>query len=277
MRIIPYLGYNCLMRLDRLLANSGYGTRSEIRILVRSHKVSVDGLVVSDPGASVNENSNISILGQDVITKNKLYFVFDKPDGVLTAMEDKRLQTIADFIPQTLNTKGLSPVGRLDYHTTGLLIITNDGELSHRLTSPKFNVPKTYLVDYDGDELSQEQIDIVSKGMTLSDKPNERIKLQPTKLVLIRPGKCLLILTEGKTHQVRRMIASFNRSVTKLARISIGPISLSGFEETLFSSKNEGIKDADIFDKLPTGTGELVELTPEQISALLRSVGFDSI
>ena len=128
------------MRLDRLLANSGLGTRSTVRDIVSRGSV-----------------------------QTKLYYLLDKPDGVLTAMEDKRLPCVADYIPPELKSKKLSPVGRLDYHTSGLLIITNDGELSHRLQSPRYEVPKVYLATFRGLDWTDEEIDTVHSGFTIRD------------------------------------------------------------------------------------------------------------
>ena len=137
--------YNILMRLDRLLANSGLGTRSQVRDKISKGSVLVNGAVITDASFHVSENDSIIYDGEPINCQTKLYYLLDKPDGVLTAMEDKRLPCVADYIPSELMSKKLSPVGRLDYHTSGLLIITNDGELSHRLQSPKYEVPKIYL------------------------------------------------------------------------------------------------------------------------------------
>lgn len=243
------LSYNWYMRLDKSLANSGYGTRSEIKDLIRHGKVLVNGTTIKDAGFKVNDNDVVSILGQEATIKDKLYFVFDKPDEVLTAMEDKRLPTVADFIPAHLKNKKLSPVGRLDYHTSGLLIITNDGELSHRLTSPKYNIPKVYLVKYDGDELSNEHILEAQEGITLTDM-EESIKLKPCELKLLDNNYCTLTLYEGKTHEVRRIISHWNRSVLELRRISLGNITLQ--------------------DSNP---GDLRELTDEELDAIKKATG----
>ena len=232
------------MRLDRLLANSGYGTRSEVRKLILKGLVTVDGQVVKDIGFNASESSEISIGNSQIETSSNLYFKLNKPDCVLTAMEDKRLKTVADLIPDNYKTKKLSPVGRLDYHTTGLLIITNDGELSHRLTSPKYDIEKTYLVKYDGEPFTEEHVRIFSEGFDLTDK-EEKVSLKPSKLILKDDNYCELILTEGKTHQVRRMIAKFGRSVITLKRIRIGNILVNeeeGILEKLTEDELNGLK-----------------------------------
>lgn len=211
------------MRLDKMLANSGYGTRSEVRKLIMRGFVRVNGNVVKDISFSVTESDKTEIGSTEVSAKTYLYYKLDKPDGYLTAMEDKRLPTVADLIPDNLKTKKLSPVGRLDYHTTGLLIITNDGELSHRLTSPKYEVKKTYLIEYEGEPLTDEHVNIFAEGFSLEDT-GKKTELRPSVLNVFENNKCELTITEGKTHQVRRMLAKFNRSVVALRRVRIGNI-----------------------------------------------------
>lgn len=232
-----------------MLSNSGLGTRSEIKELIRHGQVLVNGVVCKDAGAHVSEQDSISIAGKEVNAKSKLYFLFDKPDGVLTAMEDKRLPTIADYIPDNLKNLKLSPVGRLDYHTTGLLVITNDGELSHRLTSPKYGISKTYEVTYEGGRLPEEAIAELEAGLKLTDT-DEVIKLRPAKLTIDSDTMCHLVLTEGKTHEVRRIIAHYNRSVVTLRRTKLGPLELSENKE-----------------------GSLIELSKSQTEAILSAVG----
>lgn len=233
-----------------MLSNSGYGTRSDVTKAIRKGLVTVNGVVVKDNGYHVSDDDEVIIDGESAVSKSHLYFKLDKPDGVLTAMEDKRLPTVADFIPASISNLKLSPVGRLDYHTTGLLIITNDGELSHRLTSPKYEVPKRYLVTYSGKELGQAQIDEASSGMTLTDM-DKPVKLAPAKLELLQNNQAVLTLYEGKTHEVRRMISSWGCEVTELRRISIGDIVLPS-------------------DSTP---GQLTELTDEEIKSLKSVTG----
>lgn len=240
------------MRLDKLIANSGTGTRSEVRKLITRGLVCVNGIVIKDAGFSVTETDEITVNGDSITAKDHLYFIFDKPDEVLTAMEDKRLKTIADFIPDSLKTKKLSPVGRLDYHTTGLLIITNDGDLSHRLTSPKYKIPKTYLITFEGEPITPEMIDTFSKGFTLTDM-NEPVKLAPSTLTPIDDTHCELVIKEGKTHQVRRMLAHFNRSVVELRRTAIGELKVP--------ENKEGI---------------LLEMPSSDINYLLEATGLSS-
>lgn len=225
------MSYNNLMRLDRLLANSGLGTRSRVRDMISHGSVSVNGKVVTDVSFHVTENDSITCGGQEINCQTRLYYLLDKPDGVLTAMEDKRLPCIADFIPPELMSKKLSPVGRLDYHTSGLLIITNDGELSHRLQSPKYEVPKTYLATYRGLEWTDTEIAAVASGFTIRDRGYSE-QIAPAELRPADPSddgssRALLILHEGKTHEVRRIFAHFSKEVTALRRTGLAGMEIS--------------------------------------------------
>ena len=223
--------YNILMRLDRLLANSGLGTRSQVRDKISKGSVLVNGAVITDASFHVSENDSIIYDGEPINCQTKLYYLLDKPDGVLTAMEDKRLPCVADYIPSELMSKKLSPVGRLDYHTSGLLIITNDGELSHRLQSPKYEVPKIYLATFRGLAWTEEEIATVAKGFTIRDKGYAE-QIAPADLKVIESSEdgfpqALLTLHEGKTHEVRRIFANFNKEVTALRRIELAGIKIN--------------------------------------------------
>ena len=217
------------MRLDRLLANSGLGTRSTVRDIVSRGSVQVNGAVISDPSFHVKETDSITIDGQEINLQTKLYYLLDKPDGVLTAMDDKRLPCVADYIPPELKSKKLSPVGRLDYHTSGLLIITNDGELSHRLQSPKYEVPKVYLATYRGLDWTDDEIATVGSGFNIRDKGYSE-QIAPAELKVVESsggtGRALLTLHEGKTHEVRRIFAHFNKEVLELRRIELAGIKI---------------------------------------------------
>ena len=238
------------MRLDRLLANSGCGTRNDIRISIKKGKVTVNGQTVTDPSLHVSESDDISVAGETAKLASKLYYMFDKPDSVLTAMEDKRLPTVSDFIPANLKNLKLSPVGRLDYHTTGLLIITNDGELSHRLTSPKYEIPKIYRVVYEGTPITEDDIAKTAEGVSLTDTDTP-VKLKPSKMASITDNTCEITLYEGKTHEVRRLMAHFGKSVIELRRIKIGELVLPEDSEP----------------------GTLTRLTDEQTDLLLKATG----
>lgn len=247
MRIIHY---NYSMRLDKTLANSGYGTRTEVKSLISKGQVQVNGLTVKDPGFHVKDEDVITIGGNNTSIKDKFYLLLDKPDGVLTAMEDKRLPHVGELLPANLKNKKISPVGRLDFHTTGLLILTNDGELSHRLTSPNYGISKTYEVIYDGELLTENEAAEAASGMILKDK-EPYVKLRPSTLVFDKDNnKARITLTEGKTHEVRRIFAQWNRPVIALRRVSLGPVTLEDNPEEM-----------------------LRELTSEEVNALKEITG----
>lgn len=237
--------YNRSMRLDKLLANSGCGSRSAVRKMIGSGKVCVNGVTVKDPQANVSEEDDITLDGAPVNTSTYLYFVLDKPDEVLTAMEDTRHRCVGDFIPDHLKGKHLSPVGRLDYHTTGLLIITNDGSLNHALTSPKYRIPKTYRVEYEGDPVTDDIVNEVSLGITLKDMDHD-VPLAPAGIEIIDSKTCLITLTEGKTHEVRRIISHYGRQVVTLRRIRLGTLTMDdqnpGFLRPLTTEEIQSLK-----------------------------------
>ena len=208
-----------------MLANSGFGTRSEVRALIAGGAVSVNGITAKKADLQVSAEDEVICNGNPVSSDEHLYFLLDKPDEVLTAMEDPRLACVGEFIPDNLRGRKLSPVGRLDYHTTGLLVITNDGTLSHRLQSPKYKIKKIYLVNYDGPEWTEAEIKEVADGVTLTDMDTP-VKLSPSAVSPIADGKAYITLTEGKTHEVRRIFAKFNKEVTALRRISLGNITI---------------------------------------------------
>ena len=238
------------MRLDRLLANSGIGTRSSVRQIIASGGVTVNGAVAKDPGMQVKETDTVTMNGTEVGHKENLYFLFDKPDSVLTAMEDPRLPCVGDFIPDELRGKKLAPVGRLDYHTTGLLIITNDGELSHRLQSPKYHIAKRYLVTFEGPSWTETEIDKVKEGVTLTDMDTP-VNTAPALISVTGDSEAEITLFEGKTHEVRRIFAHFGKEVIALRRISLADIEI---------------------ERSPENTGSIRELTEAEITGLKSAV-----
>ena len=236
------------MRLDKMLANSGYGTRSEVRGLISRGQVLVNGNIVKRPEHQVSEGDEVSLDGKVITSSEYLYYLLDKPDEVLTAMEDPRLHNVGEFIPDSLRGRKLAPVGRLDYHTTGLLIITNDGTLSHRLQSPKYKIKKIYLVNYDGPAWTEEEISKVAEGVTLTDMDTP-VKLSPSEVRPTEDGRAYITLTEGKTHEVRRIFAKFGKEVTALRRISLGNLTIKedtadcGALRELTKDEVSGLKD----------------------------------
>lgn len=238
------------MRLDRALANSGIGTRSTVRSIIASGGVTVNGEVAKDPGMQVKETDVITLNGNEIGRKDNLYFLFDKPDSVLTAMEDPRLPCVGNYIPDELRGKKLAPVGRLDYHTTGLLIITNDGELSHRLQSPKYHIAKRYLVTFIGPDWTDKEIQEIASGVTLTDMDTP-VKTAPAKLSAIDDHTAEITLFEGKTHEVRRIFAHFGKEVTALRRFSLADLEI---------------------DRSPENAGNIRELTDDEVKSLKSAV-----
>ncbi len=239
------------MRLDRILANSGFGTRSQIKKLIRSGGVSVEGVVVLDPSTVISKEriSTLAILGQVLMYSEYIYLCLNKPDCCLTARDDPRLPTVQQFIPDALRGKGISPVGRLDYHTTGVLLLTNDGELNHRMTSPKYHLPKAYTVTFSGPPIGTDEIERFAAGFVLSDRPGEKTVLAPAHLFSINENRCNLIIREGRTHQVRRMMASIGREVISLHRydfvgIQLLPNQMPGELRELMREEVQSLKSA---------------------------------
>lgn len=234
-------------RLDKLLAGTGKWSRREVKALVRQGLVRVDGRLAAsaedklDPAAAI-----ITVAGETVALHRFTYVMLHKPAGVLTATEDRKQPTVLDLLPPELRRIGLAPVGRLDKDTEGLLLLTNDGELAHRLLSPKYHVEKRYLARVDG-ELSATDAEAFARGMTLGDG----LECLPAGLELLPGHACIVTLREGKFHQVKRMLAARGAPVLYLKRLSMGPLTLD--------------------DSLAAGAYRL--LRAEEILALYRACG----
>lgn len=191
-------------RLDKLLAGTGKWSRREVKALVRQGLVRVDGRLAAsaedklDPAAAI-----ITVAGETISLCRFTYVMLHKPAGVLTATEDRKQPTVLDLLPPELRRIGLAPVGRLDKDTEGLLLLTNDGELAHRLLSPRYHVDKRYLARVDG-ELSAADTEAFARGMTLGDG----LECLPAGLEVLPDRVCIVTLREGKFHQVKRMLAA---------------------------------------------------------------------
>ena len=212
------------MRLDKLLVEQGIGTRSEVKALLKKGLILVDGNKATRPEEKVDENSVvITYQGKDYTYKKFSYYIMNKPKGVITATEDAKEKTVMDlFYAQCKDApKGLSPVGRLDKDTTGLLLITNDGKLAHDLLSPKKHVDKTYFVTLDG-ELSSDDITQLEKGVHIG----EGDLTAPAKVEYEGGNTCYITIHEGKFHQVKRMFFAVGREVIELKRTAFGPLKL---------------------------------------------------
>lgn len=210
-------------RLDKIVAVGGGVSRSDARKLILKGAVLVNGKTVRDISNKVSpENDEVILNGNTIVYKKYLYLMMNKPKGVLTATEDKNKQTVIDLIPNELRRHGLFPVGRLDKDTTGLLIITNDGDFAHNLLSPNKKIPKKYFARLDG-IIKQEIIEEFAKGVTLADGT----RLSPANLeILDDPSTAFVTITEGKYHQIKRMFGLFNLGVNDLKRVSFAGLSL---------------------------------------------------
>ena len=214
-----------LIRLDKLLAQSGERTRSDAARLLRAGSVTVDGQTVRDPAAKVDaQRSAVLLNGESITDEEYRYYLFHKPAGVLTAARDHHAQTVMDLLPPALGKRSVLPVGRLDKDTTGLLLLTNDGELAHRLLSPKRHVWKEYLATVDG-PLTQEDVAAFARGLELSD-----FTALPAELTVLSSSpdgaQAVVKVAEGKFHQVKRMFAACGREVLALHRQAFGPLRL---------------------------------------------------
>ena len=209
-------------RLDKIISATGKKSRREVKILVKQGRILVDGVPASAPEMKVDPAvSQILLDGEDIGYQRFTYVMLHKPAGVLSAVEDKRQKTVLDLLPEELQKRGLSPVGRLDKDTEGLLLLTNDGDLTHRLLSPRHHVDKVYYARVEG-QLEKADCVAFAAGMTLGDG----LECMPAGLEILSPGEALVTLQEGKFHQVKRMLAACGKPVTYLKRLSMGPLNL---------------------------------------------------
>ena len=211
-----------LMRLDKLLGDMGIASRSELRQMIKRGRVTVDGRAVTAPDIKVDsEGSSIALDGEELRYKSFRYYMMDKPAGVLSATEDGRQKTVLDLVSPEMRRMGLFPVGRLDKDTSGLLLLTNDGDFAHRVISPKSGIEKRYYARVEG-KLDETDREAFRQGLILGDGT----KCLPAKLELLGEGECLVTVMEGKYHQVKRMLASRVAPVKELRRLSIGGLVL---------------------------------------------------
>lgn len=209
-------------RLDKILANTGRWSRKEVRELVRTGRVSVDGTVARTPEEKHDLGAWFQVDGQTISGERLVYLMLHKPAGLVSATEDPREPTVLSLLPQHLQRVGLFPAGRLDKDTEGLLLLTNDGPLAHRLLSPKRHVDKLYYVQVEG-RLDDGDAAAFQQGVTLEDG----LVCLPAGLEILEDGEAgLVTLWEGKYHQVKRMLASRGKPVRYLKRLSMGPLTL---------------------------------------------------
>ena len=209
-------------RLDKFLCDSGVGTRSQVKVILKAGRVTVDGKVEKDNSRKIDPATQIVALDGTVLGgQRRVVIMLNKPAGFVTATEDKQDRTVMELLPDEMKHLDLKPVGRLDKATEGLLLFTNDGDLLHRLISPKKEVPKVYYAKHEG-TADAEDVAAFAAGLTLRDGLN----CLPAKLEPVGAGESLITVCEGKYHQVRRMMASRNMTVLYLERRQEGVLTL---------------------------------------------------
>ncbi len=228
-------------RLDKFLANCGAGTRSQVKPILKAGRVTVDGKVEKDGSRKIDPAlQSVMLDGEPLCSAGRVVLMLNKPAGYVTATEDRTERTVMELLPAQYRHLELKPVGRLDKQTEGLLLFTNDGELLHRLISPKKEVPKVYYAKHEG-TAGAEDIVAFGSGLTLADGT----RCLPAALKPLGPGESLVTVCEGKYHQVRRMMAARGMHVEYLERRQEGALDLGALER-----------------------GTVRELTAEEVAAL---------
>ena len=231
-------------RLDKFLCDSGVGTRSQVKTILKSGRVTVDGKTERDNGRKIDPKVNqVALDGEILGGYRQIVVMMNKPEGFVTATEDKTERTVMELLPEEMKYLNLKPIGRLDKATEGLLLFTNDGDLLHRLITPKKEVPKVYYARHEG-TAGDADVAAFGEGLVLRDG----LECLPAKLEPMGPGESRITVCEGKYHQVRRMMASRGLTVTYLERREEGNLTLGG---------------------LPRG--QVRELTAEEIASLTKS------
>lgn len=208
------------MRLDKYLAHAGVGTRKEVKQLIRKKHVRVNGELITKDDAHVDEDAVVYVDDECIYYEQFVYLMLNKPQGVISATEDDQYETVLDCFDVTL-PKGCFPVGRLDIDTEGLLLITNDGKLAHRLLSPKHHVKKTYYVEHASSLSEEDQKTLCNGSIVLDDK-----QVLEAQLEVLDETHCFLTIEEGRFHQVKRMFHAVSNEVVFLQRVTMGPITL---------------------------------------------------
>lgn len=235
-----------MLRLDKLLSHMGFGSRTQVKELIKKGRVHLDGAVCRDAAADTDGHT-VSVNGKPLEVKAAFHLMLHKPSGVVTAADDPKQKTVMDLLPLKYRSSGCMPVGRLDKDTTGLLVLTTDGELAHRLISPKRHIQKVYEVNT-RDDLKQEDVDAFEKGIPLKD-----FTALPAELSIVESRFARVTVFEGKYHQVKRMFIACGNEVQKLHRATFGPLQL---DETL-------------------APGTYRELTEEEVGMLYRAAGLE--
>ena len=231
------------MRLDKYLAEMGVGTRQEVKKQIRQGKVTVNGTVVKAADTKIDETCDeVTIGGRNISYVSYEYYMLNKPGGVVSATEDRHDRTVLDLI-DTKQRKDLFPVGRLDKDTEGLLLITNDGDLAHRLLAPKKHVDKVYYAKIDG-MVTEEDVKRFAEGIDIGAEEEEMTR--PAKLDIMKSAEeseIRLTIHEGKFHQVKRMFHAVGKEVIYLKRLSMGSLAL---DKTLTKGEYRSLTEEEI-------------------------------
>lgn len=226
------------IRIDKILSHMGLATRSECKKIIRDGGITVNGKTVKSAAEKADPNGDsVTLYGKPIEWKEYIYLMMNKPDGVVSATEDNKFQTVADFLAPEDAHFAPYPVGRLDRDTVGLVVMTNDGDLAHRVISPKNHIPKTYIAKLDAVPPKSLEGEF-KNGVTIDDG----YICMPAELEL-DGASARLTIYEGKFHQVKRMFAAYGFTVTYLKRISIGGVSL---DETLSEGQYRELSESEI-------------------------------
>lgn len=210
-----------IIRADKFISVACGVSRNDAKVMIRNNSVAVDGRIIKKADEKIRSDSSILVSGQEFFYKKYIYLIMNKPKGVLSASTDKRVMTVVDLVPERFRHYQLFPVGRLDKDTTGLLLITNDGDFAHRVISPKSKTDKLYLATLDG-PVNEAHVDLFRNGIVLSDGTQcMSAVLQP-----LDDNKAFVTIQEGKYHQVKRMFGTVGLGVNELKRLSIGSLEL---------------------------------------------------
>ena len=210
------------MRLDRVLSNLNYGSRNDIKDACKNKRVIVNGNIITDPSRQVFEKDEILFDGSVVFHKEEFLLMLNKPSGYVCANKDNLNKTVIELIKEPYNRYDLNICGRLDIDTVGLVLITNSGDLMHKIISPRSNIDKTYYVEYSG-KMDKKALE---SPLELIDGNDELYTTKGSKVEILTDNSCNITISEGKFHQVKRMFEKIGCKITYLKRIRIGNINL---------------------------------------------------
>lgn len=209
------------MRIDKYISGCGYASRKDVKKLIKQGLVFIDGEVCKKPEEQTDENSIVEVDGERLIYREFVYLMLNKPQGCVSAVYDKKYPVVTEFVPEEYAHFEVYPVGRLDIDTEGLLILTNDGQFAHEMTSPKKNVYKRYFAVLDK-PMEEKDVEIFAGGMEFKEFTAKSAKLEITE----NPNEVYIEIAEGKFHQVKRMCERVGKTVTYLKRVAIGNLKL---------------------------------------------------